>query len=69
MKWSKHSDNKSSKQTKTISTVPEHRILITINQLPIFLIDFDLFDFFDYIDYIDFELIDFCIDFFFDLAY
>lgn len=48
---------------------PEHRILITINQLPIFLIDFDLFDFFDYIDYIDFELIDFCIDFFFDLAY
>ena len=38
--------------------VPEHRILITINKLPIFLIDFDSIDFFS------FESIDFCIDFF-----
>ena len=31
---------------------PEHRILITINKLPIFLIDFDSIDFFDLIDFL-----------------
>jgi len=43
--------------------------LITINKLPIFLIDFDSIDFFDLIDFFSFESIDFCIDFFFDLGY
>ena len=43
--------------------VPEHRILNSINKLPIFLIDFDFFDFFDFID---FDLFDFC---FFEFVY
>ena len=49
---------------KVVQTNPEHRILITINKLPIFLIDFDSIDFFDLIDFFSFESIDFCIDFF-----
>jgi hypothetical protein len=35
-----------------IHKYPEHRILITINKLPIFLIDFDSIDFFDLIDFL-----------------
>ena len=37
---------------KVVQTNPEHRILITINKLPIFLIDFDSIDFFDLIDFL-----------------
>ena len=47
---------------------PEHRILNSINKLPIFLLDFDFFDFFDFIDFIDFVLFDFLFDFF-DFVY
>ena len=47
---------------------PEHRILITINKLPIFLIDFDSIDFFDLIDFLVLNQLIFVL-IFFDLGY
>ena len=53
---------------KVVQTNPEHRILITINKLPIFLIDFDSIDFFDLIDFLVLNQLIFVL-IFFDLGY